>query len=97
MGGTITCETLVHIYQIVWCYIQQGSISDGNDVENYWLKSKVLNTGHISLLDVIFFLQSVTSYRKNCPHNLQIFIIIINLCLTDHKIDLLLVSGRLHF
>lgn len=72
MEGIITCETLVPIYQIVWRYIQQGSISDGDDLENYWLKSKVLNTGHISLLGVIFFLQSVSSYGKNCPHNLWI-------------------------
>ena len=67
MEGTITCGTLVPVYQIVWRYIQQGSISDGDDVENYWLKSKVLNTGHISLLDVICFLQSLTSYGKTVP------------------------------
>jgi len=35
MEGTITCGTLVPVYQIVWRYIQQGSISDGDDVENY--------------------------------------------------------------
>lgn len=35
MEGTITCETLVPMYQIVWRFIQQGSISDIDDVENY--------------------------------------------------------------